>query len=341
MIGGMTALHYAAREGHLEAARALVEAGVDLDKPNADKFTPLVMAITNGHFELAEYLLDHGADPKPASLSGMTALYATIDVQWAPKAWFPQPNTEQEKVGYLDLTKALLEKGAPVNAPINEKPWFRSFTNDYTWVDPAGATPFWRAAQSSDTAAMRLLVEHGADPKVATKSGDTALMAAAGIGWAANWSVNAPLPLVDAVKYCVELGVEVNAADNRGYTALHGAAYLGNNDMVNYLVSKGAKVDAKSKAGDTVADMANGPTRFGQPHLDTLALLEKLGSANSHNCRSDMCVVAPKANIYDRPLSSAEQADKDALDLLSTAIGFKSVVYLVDVSAGRVFTGGR
>jgi ankyrin repeat protein len=271
----------------------------------------------------------------------MTALYAAIDVQWAPKAWFPQPSTEQEKVGYLDLMKALLMKGAPVNAPINEKPWFRSFTNDYTWVDPAGATPLWRAAQSSDTAAMRLLVEHGADPKIATKSGDTALMAAAGIGWAANWSVNAPVPLVDAVKYCVELGIDINAADNRGYTALHGAAYLGNNDMVNYLVSKGAKADAKSKAGDTVADMANGPTRFGQPHLETVALLEKLGSANSHNCRSDMCVIAPKANIYDRPLTAAEQVDKDALDLLSTAIGFKSVVYLPDVPVGRVATGGR
>lgn len=341
MIGGMTALHYAAREGHLEAARALVEAGVDLDKVNGDKFTPLVMAITNGHFELAKYLLDHGANPKPASLSGMTALYGAIDVQWAPKAWFPQPSTEQEKVGYLDLMRALLAKGAPVDAPINEKPWFRSFTNDYTWVDPAGATPFWRAAQSSDTAAMRLLVEHGADPKIATKSGDTALMVAAGIGWAANWSVNAPVPLVDAVKYCVELGIDINAADNRGYTALHGAAYLGNDDMVNYLVSKGAKVDAKSKAGDTVADMANGPTRFGQPHLETVALLEKLGSANSHNCRSDMCVIAPKANIYDRPLSAAEQADKDALDLLSTAIGFKSVVYLPDVPAGRVPTSAR
>jgi ankyrin repeat protein len=341
MTGGMTALLYAAREGHLEAARALVEAGADLNQVNGDKFTPLVMAITNGHFELAQYLLDRGADPKPASLSGMTALYAAIDVRWAPKAWFPQPSTEQEKVSYLDLMKELLAKGAPVNAPINDKPWFRSFTNDYTWVDPAGATPFWRAAQSSDTAAMRLLVEHGADPKIATKSGDTALMAAAGIGWAANWSVNAPVPLVDAVKYCVELGIDINATDNRGYTALHGAAYLGNNDMVNYLVGKGAKVDAKSKAGDTVADMANGPTRFGQPHLETVALLEKLGSANSHNCRSDMCVVAPKANIYDRPLSPAEQADKDALELLSTAMGFKSVVYLADVPQGRVFPGGR
>ena len=115
--------------------------------------------------------------------------------------------------------KSLIDNGANVNAQIDEKLWFRSFTNDYTWVDPAGATPFWRAAQSSDTAAMHLLVEHGADPKLATKAGDTPLHAAAGIGWAANWTVNAPLPFVDAVKYCVELGNDVNAVDNRGYTA--------------------------------------------------------------------------------------------------------------------------
>ena len=83
--------------------------------------------------------------------------------------------------------------------------------------------------------------------RLPTKSGDTPLHAAAGIGWAANWSVNAPVPLVDAVKYCVELGNDVNAADNRGYTALHGAAYLGDNDMVNYLVSKGAKIDVEEQ----------------------------------------------------------------------------------------------
>src|SRR5258706_3097264 len=166
-------------------------------------------------------------------------------------------------------------------------------------------------------------------------------MAAAGIGWAANWSVNAPYPPVEAVKYCIELGNDVNAADNRGYTALHGAACLGNNDMVNYLVSKGAKVDAKSKAGDTVADMANGPTRFGQPHLDTVALLEKLGSANSHNCRSDQCVVAARANIYDRPLSPAEQADKDLLDKFAVSLGFTSAVYLVDTPLARGFPGGQ
>lgn len=339
--GGMTALLYAAREGHMDAVRALVEGGANINELSGDKFSPMVMAITNGHLDMAMYLLQHGADPKPATVSGITALYGVIDVQWAPHAWFPQPSTEQEKVGYLDLMKALIEKGADVNAPIADKVWFRSFTNDYTWVDPAGATPFWRAAQSSDTAAMKLLVEHGADPKLATKAGDTPLHAAAGIGWAANWSVNAPVPLVDAVKYCVELGDDVNAVDNRGYTALHGAAYLGNNDMVNYLISKGGKVDIKSKAGDSVADMANGPTRFGQPHPETAALLEKLGSTNSHNCRSDQCVVASRASVYDRPLTKEEQADKDLLDKFAVSIGMKEALYRPEAPVGRGFPGGN
>ncbi len=109
----------------------------------------------------------------------------------------------------------------------------------------------------------------------------------------------------------LELGNDVNASDNRGYSALHGAAYLGDNDMVNYLVSKGAKIGARSKAGDTVADMANGPTRFGQPHPETVALLEKLGSANSNNCRSDQCVVAARAAVYERALLPGEQQEKD------------------------------
>jgi uncharacterized protein len=341
-MGGMSALLYAAREGHMETIKALVEGGkvhADVNQVSGgDKFSPMVTAITNGHLTIAKYLLDHGADPNLVTVSGLTALYAAIDVQWAPKAWFPQPTTDQEKVTYLELMKALLERGANVNAEVGEKLWFRSFTNDYTWVDPAGATAFWRAAQSSDVAAMRLLAEYKADPKIATKSGDTPLMAAAGIGWAANWSVNAPNPLVDAVKYCVELGNDVNAADNRGYSALHGAAYLGDNDMINYLVSKDAKVDAKSKGGDSPADMANGPTRFGQPHPESVALLEKLGSSNSHNCRSDQCVVAARANIYDRPLSAAEQTDKDMLDKLAHSLGFKEATYLVDIPGARPAT---
>ncbi len=340
--GGMTALLYAAREGHIEAARALVEGGANINLASAEEnMSPLVMAIINGHYELAMYLLQHGADPNLTSRTGLAALYATIDVQWAPKTWYPPPNTEQEKVSYLDLMKALLDRGANVNAQLGEKLWFRSFTNDYTWVDPAGATPFWRAAQSSDIAAMRLLVAHGADASIRTKSGETPLMAAAGIGWAANWSVNAPYPAIDAVKYCVELGNDVNAADLRGYTALHGAAYLGDNEMVKFLVAKGAKVDVKTKAGDTVADMANGPTRFGQPHPDTVALLESMGSPNSHNCRSDQCVVAAKASIYDRR-TPADYVAMEQLDAFAKALGFSSAEYLVDIpSRGAKGPGGQ
>jgi ankyrin repeat protein len=335
-------LLYAAREGHMETVRALVEGGANVNQvSDGEKMSPLVEAIINGHLDLAKYLLDHGADPKLATEAGLTALYATIDVQWVPKTWFPQPSVDQEKVSYLDLMKSLIEKGADVNAQIGEKVWFRSFTNDYTWIDTAGSTAFWRAAQSSDVPAMKLLVEHGADPKLTNKSGETPLLAAAGIGWAWNWSMRAPFPTVDAVKYCVELGNDVNAADNRGYTALHGAGFLGDNDVVNYLVSKGAKVDIKSKAGDTAADMANGPTRFGQPRPETLALLEKLGSPNSHNCRSDQCVVAAKANVYSDRQETIDPVAKAELEAFAKAAGYTEAEYHSDGAAPAGAEGRR
>lgn len=329
--GGMSALLYAAREGHADTVKALVEAGADVNLvAGGDKFSPMVMALVSGHLDIAKYLLDHGADANQQSLSGMTALYATVDVQWAPKVWYPQPIIDQEKTKYLDLMDELLKKGAKPDLAISEKPWYRSYTNDYTWIDPAGATAFWRAAQSSDVDAMKLLVKYGANPKTATTGGDTPLHAAAGIGWAGNWTQNAPRPLNDAVKYAVEMGNDVTATDKLGYTALHGAAYLGDNDMVKYLVSQKAKVDAKSKGGDYPADMANGPTRFGQPHPATAELLESLGSPNSHNCRSDQCVVAARSNVYTRPLSAAEEADKANLDMFATSLGFKEADYKND-----------
>jgi uncharacterized protein len=242
---------------------------------------------------LAKYLVERGADRNLASAAGLAALYAPVDAEWTPHAWYPQPNVTQEKTSYLDLLKVLLDRGANPNVRLVKKVWFRGLAQDPTWVDPSGSTPFWRAAQSA-AAAMKLLAAHGADPKIASNQGDTSLMVAAGVGWMANHSNNAPNGWLSAIQLCVELGVDVNAADSRGYTALHGAAYIGDNDAVKFLVSKGAKIDAKSKAGDTVVDMANGPTRFGLPHPETVALLESLGGVNSHNCRSDQCLVLVK-----------------------------------------------
>ncbi len=295
-MGGQTALLYAARDGQIDAARALVEAGADVNQGNAEeKTTPLLMAIINGHYDLAKMLLDHKADPNLANIWGLAALYATIDVQWAPYAWFPQPITSQEGITHLELLKALIARGADVNAKLGKKIWVRSF-GDRSWADPVGATPFWRAAQSDDVAAMKLLVASGADPKIATAGGDTALMVAAGLGWAPNNTTVVADSWKAAVEYCIELGLDVNDVDARGYTALHGVAFRGDNDLVKFLVAKGAKTDVKTKTGDTVADMANGPIPHSIPHADTVALLESLGSANSHNCRSDQCLVAPQAD---------------------------------------------
>jgi len=294
-MGGMTALLFAAREGHLESARALIDAGADVNQASpADKTTPIVMAAANGHFDLAKFFLDYGADPNLANDLGLTPLYAAVDLQWAPKGWFPNPSIAQEKTAYLNLMTALLDAGANVNARLGKKLWFRA-SGDHSWIDPAGATAFWRAAQSLDMTAMRMLLARGADPDIPTTGGDTALMVACGIGWGYHYSVNSPdYQWMDAVKFLMQLGADVNAADARGYTPLHGAAYLGNHELITYLVDHGADVKAVAKDKNTVADMANGPTRFGIPHPETVEMLEKLGSANSHNCRSDTCLVNPK-----------------------------------------------
>ncbi len=294
-IGGMTALLFAARDGHLEAARALLEAGADVNQQSpSDKSTPIVMAAANGHFDLAKFFLDYGADPNIPNDLGLTPLYAAIDLQWAPKGWFPNPSITQEKNSYLDLMKALLEAGANPNARLGKKLWFRA-SGDHSWIDPAGATAFWRAAQSLDITAMKLLLAHGADPDIPTNGNATAFMVACGLGYGYHYSVVSPdYQWMDAVKFLMQLGADVNAADSRGYTPLHAAAYIGNNGLIQYLIDHGADVKAVAKDKNTVADMANGPTRFGIPHPDTVALLEKLGSANSHNCRSDQCLVNPK-----------------------------------------------
>ena len=317
-IGGMTALLVAARDGQKDAVSALLDAGSDINQTSdTDHATPLILALINGHYDLAQFLLERGADPKLATSDGLAPLFALIDVQWAPHTWYPQPVTANEHVDYLDLAKALLKHGADPNAVIAKRLWFRSFANDETWFDVEGSTPFLRAALAGDLAAMQLLVEHGANPNLATKSDTTPLMAAAGIGWAAYWTSNAPTARLDAVKYCLDQGANVNAKDAKGYTALHGAAFRGDNETVKYLLSAGADIHATAKDGDTAADFANGLFEHAIPHADTVALLEGLGSVNSHNCRSNECVVPTKE---DKPVVAAVKPDAAAPQNAKTPI---------------------
>jgi len=290
LMGGMTPLLYAARQGNISAAAALLDGGAKINGVSGSEHTtPLVLAIANGHYDLARLLVERGADVNLANDMGVTPLYATVDVKWAPHEWSPEPLVDQEKINYLQLMKLLLQHGENPNARLEKQVWSRVLTENRNWTDPAGATAFWRAAQADDVEAMHVLKNGGADPNITSKTGTTPLMVAAGLGWSANYSTTSPTRLA-AIQYCMSLGADVNAHDDLGYTPLHGAAFVGDLKNIQFLVDHSAKTDVKTKAGDTVADLANGPFEKSLPNPDAVVLLEKLGSPNSHNCRSSDCV---------------------------------------------------
>jgi uncharacterized protein len=319
--GGLTPLLLAAREGHIESARALLDAGADVNQVSAgDRTSPLLISTINGQFDLAILLLERGANPALAADNGATPLYGALNCEWAPKALYPQPRAYvNQKTTYLELMRALLANGSDPNARLTKKVWYSGYSFDLSGVDEIGATPFWRAAYASDVDAMKLLVSYGADPNIRTKrsagrprAGDidrdvkdisglpavpvggpgvTPLQAAAGVGYGEGFAANshrfAPGGMLAAVKYLVEeLGADVNAYDHEGNTALHHAAARGDVEMIQYLVSKGADVKAVTREGRTTADMANGPVQRTQPFPEAVALLEKLGSKNNHKCVS-------------------------------------------------------
>jgi ankyrin repeat protein len=149
-----------------------------------------------------------------------------------------------------------------------------------SWVDFTGQTPFLRAALSADTATMRLLVKHGADPNLATPAGTTPLMAAAGVNWVvAQTYTESPQAQIDAVKLCLELGNDVNATNSMGLTALLGAANRGSNDIIQLLVDRGARLDVKDKEGRGAIRWAEGVflAAVGAEYKPTtVALLQKL-----------------------------------------------------------------
>ena len=313
--GGLTALLMAVRDGRRAAAEALLDRGADIDRVSAgDRTSPLLMATLNGHFDLARILFERGADITLASDAGATPLYAVLNTQWIPKSRHPQPTDyTQQETTYLELMEILLEAGADPNVRLHKTLWYTEFGRSFLSVDRMGATPFWRAAFALDVTAMKLLVEHGADPHIPTVNaprrfrrggradmsglppvpiggpGSWPIHAASGItygeGFAANVHRHVPEAWVPAVRYLVEeLGADVNARDRNGYTAVHHAAARGDNELILYLVSQGADVTAVSRSGQTTADMANGPVQRILPFPETVELLESLGSHNNNNC---------------------------------------------------------
>jgi ankyrin repeat protein len=246
MMGGLTALHFAAREGALETVRVLVAAGGDLRQTTADGSSPLLVAVQNGFYDVARLLLDQGADLNQSNAKGWTPLYLAVSNRNALMTAVPAPSNE----GALDFIRLLIDRGADLNARIKARTEVHQ-ANTSLWLKEAGATPLLRAALCGDLTVVRLLVDHGADPRVATLDNTTPLMVASGVGWAEGFTFQySEDETFELVKLLVEKGARVNDANEDGITALHGAAYKGANRIVQWLVDQGADLAAKDKGQD-------------------------------------------------------------------------------------------
>jgi ankyrin len=286
--GGFTALMFAGREGDLESARIMLDAGVDINYGDIDNNTPLVAAIMNKQYTLAKFLIDRGADVTIADSGGRTALYAAIDIR--NEDWTAMPNrTTDDPLPAFDVVKAIVDHGAKVDAPLSRSLTVRSGMDFGDTTLGAGATPLMRAARAGDHAVIRLLLERGADPKLTTRDGTNALMFAAGVGYRDKNTRGSESDALESVKVLMAAGLDLRQTNTRGENTLHGAALRGADTIAQFLLDQGVDINTTSKQGYTPLDVALGKTIVGQlpvPHDSTVALLKKAGGTEGPGPRA-------------------------------------------------------
>jgi ankyrin repeat protein len=291
--GGFTAMMFAARVGDSQSADVLLAAGANVNEAGPRNMTPLIMASASGQEAFAIHLLDKGADPNAKDEFGATALHYAVEkgitslngVRYANYvAYIFRPSL-------TELVKALLAHKADPNARLVRSPPLGGYAPAGGAAAggqaAAGATPFLLAAASPDPEVMRLLVAAGADPKLGTNAKLTPVMVAAGLSRGQDYTTDEKRLAADAIRMTVELGGDVNAVNEDGLTALHGAAVNGADAVVQYLADKGAKLDVRDKYQQTPLSIATGIRLPWIPYGDELGeiiqpstrdLLLKLGA---------------------------------------------------------------
>jgi ankyrin repeat protein len=284
---GFTPLLFAVREGKTQAVKALLEAGADVNESiqPAHRFaggkapragtTALHMAVDNAHYELAAFLLDKGADPNAIG-PGYTPLHI---VTWIRKPGGgdndPAPDGSGNMTS-LEFVKALVKHGANINARMTKK-----VSVGLTSLNTVGATTFLLAARTADAELMRFLAALGADPNIPNADHANAMIVAAGLGTRSpGEDAGTESEVVEALQAALDLGVDINAVDDNGESAMHGAAYKNLPGAVNFLAAHGAKIEVwnrPDKQGWTPLIIAQGH-RFGnyKPSPVTVEAIEKI-----------------------------------------------------------------
>jgi len=301
--GGLTPLVFAAREGDLESAKLLVDAGAPINQVTEYAWTPLLTAVNNRNYQLAKYLLEKGADPNIANKGGWTPLYLATDNRNIEGGDYPVPKGDMD---HLDIIKLLLEKGADPNKKVKDNTLTRTiFTMQWFFED--GATPFIRAAQSSDTELMKLLLQYKADPKAVTTLGDNAMTVCGGIGWVEGVTYErSHKENFEAMKLLLDLGLDPNHANNEGRTPLMGAAMKGRPEVIQLLVDRGAKLETHDKGNrdtDKVSSAAAGKT---WQAIDYAEGLVRVGVQSA--------VVRPEAAALIRKLMAERKLEAPPID---------------------------
>jgi ankyrin repeat protein len=314
--GGMTPLLFAAREGCLDSVETLIGLGADLNMTTPDGIGPVVSALINGHYDVAAALVEAGSNPNLVDVTGRGALYAAIDFNTMPASNRPAPDVLANAHTALDVARLLLEHGADANAQLIKMPPYRAkLDRGNDTMLQAGTTAMLRAAKAGDVPAMKLLLEHGADPALATRQGINPLMAAAGLGSAEQDSTGrykTQSQAIEAIRLLLDHGMDINATDRQGRTALHGAALQGYDDVVKFLAANGARLDVKDQKGFTPLDTALGLAggfgfagKEGVVHETTAALLRELMGKQEP---AEAARAAPPANAAPADASAANAA---------------------------------
>jgi ankyrin repeat protein len=259
--GSWTPLMYAARQGAREAVRALAESKASLDAVDPDGATALALAAINGHADVVALLLEKGANPNIGDRTGMTPLYAAVDLH-TMQLGFGRPDPPPSVVaGSVEMVKALLTHGANPNVRLSARILKRVYTAGDGKLGK-GATPYMRAARAGDVPLMKILLAAGADPVLVQDNGNSPLLLAAGLGFRGPIGGTEQMAL-DAIAFSLEHGADVNAVNTAGDSAVHVAATTnfaesgtsaGSLAIVKFLVERGARLDVRNKQGRTALE---------------------------------------------------------------------------------------